>query len=85
MRPLAWMILGIGAILATSPARAQTYNPNYPICLQTYGDKDNYVDCSYTSLPQCSALASGRAAQCLTNPYFVLANRRHPSAKDHVR
>jgi Protein of unknown function (DUF3551) len=45
----------------------------------------NYYDCSYTSLPQCNASASGRAAQCVINPYFAGAEeprgrhyRRHP-------
>jgi hypothetical protein len=45
----------------------------------------NYYECSYTSLPQCNASASGRAAECVINPYFAGAEeprdrhyRRHP-------
>ena len=37
MRMLACTIPVIGMILLAVPARAQTYDPNYPVCLQTYG------------------------------------------------
>ena len=65
-----WTILASGTILAATPAQAQTYDPNYPVCMQLYGDKGNYIDCRYTSLTHCSASASGRAAQCFTKPIF---------------
>ena len=77
MRILACTIPVIGMILLVAPARAQTYDPNYPVCLQTYGIDGGYIDCSYTSLAQCNASASGRAAQCSTNPYF--ASAREPA------
>lgn len=73
MRILACTV--IGAILAAAPARAQTYDPNYPVCLQTYGSDGAYIDCSYLSPAQCASSASGRAAQCLTNPYFAAASK----------
>jgi Protein of unknown function (DUF3551) len=45
-------------------ARAQTYDPNYPVCLQVYQNwRDFYFECGYTSLPQCNMSASGRAAR----------------------
>jgi hypothetical protein len=72
MRMLTLAILLIGAVSVT--AHAQTYDPNYPVCLQKYG-LCSYIDCSYTSLAQCNASASGRAAQCLANPYFAQAYR----------
>ena len=35
MRKLTWMMPVIGAILiAAGPSRAQTYDPNFPVCLQ---------------------------------------------------
>jgi hypothetical protein len=38
MPKLTWVMLVIGAILiAPERARAQTYDPNFPVCLQTYG------------------------------------------------
>ena len=80
MRSLALAILAIGAP-STGPAAAQTYDPAYPVCLHVYGRAD-YYECRYTSLPQCNASASGRAAQCVINPYFASAQvpadyRRH--------
>jgi uncharacterized protein DUF3551 len=73
MRVLALTILAIGALSAAAPARAQTYDPNYPVCLHVYGPGVSYYECRYTSLAQCNATASGRAAQCDVNPYFAVA------------
>jgi Protein of unknown function (DUF3551) len=63
-------------MLVAVPARAQTYDPSYPVCLQTYGIEGGYIECSFTSLAQCAASASGRAAQCLNNPYFAQGDRK---------
>jgi hypothetical protein len=71
MRVLVGMILAIGTIAAATPLQAQTYDPNYPVCLQVYDRDGNYISCGYTSIPQCQASASGRAAQCITNPYYA--------------
>jgi hypothetical protein len=71
MRIPALASLTIAAALTATPALAQTYDPNYPVCLQTYGIGGGYIECSYASLAQCSATASGRAAQCITNPFFA--------------
>jgi hypothetical protein len=76
MRKLVWTILAIGTISAVKPAQAQMYDPNFPICLQTYGRTGGYISCSYTSMPQCQISASGRAAQCIINPYFAGPYRR---------
>ena len=76
MRLFASTILAIGMMLVAAPTRAQTYDPNYPVCLQTYAIGGGYIDCSFTSLAQCAASASGRAAQCLTNPYFAQGGRK---------
>jgi hypothetical protein len=72
---LTRMILASAAILAAAPSYAQTYDPNYPVCLQVYVPRGGYIDCSFTSLPQCQATASGRAAQCYANPYFAYAHK----------
>jgi hypothetical protein len=71
MRAVAVTIIAIATMLGASSAEAQRYDPNYPVCLQTYGIDGENVDCSFTSLPQCNASASGRSAQCLTNPFFA--------------
>ena len=68
MRVLALAILAIG-IISIGPAGAQTYDPAYPVCLHVYG-RISYYECLYMSLPQCNATASGRAAQCVINPYY---------------
>lgn len=71
--------LAIATVLTAAPARAQTYDPNYPVCLQTYGIDGGYIECGYTSQAQCAQSASGRAAQCITNPYF--AGARAPAGQ----
>lgn len=70
MRELAVAILVIGTV-AMEPAVAQRYDPAYPVCLHVYALGANYYECRYTSLPQCNAAASGRAALCEINPYFA--------------
>jgi hypothetical protein len=71
MRIPALAVLIIAAILTVTPALAQTYDPKYPVCLQTYGIDGDNIECGYTSLAQCKATASGLAAQCISNPYFA--------------
>jgi hypothetical protein len=72
MRILALAILTIATASTAPSARAQTYDPAYPVCLQIYqGWNDYYFECAYTSLAQCNMSASGRAAQCMVNPYYA--------------
>ena len=72
MRFLVLLTISGGALLSVVPSQAQTYDPNYPICLQIYDDMVHYYfECSYTSMAQCQASASGRPAQCVVNPYFA--------------
>ena len=74
MHTLARPVLALAMTLAAASAQAQTYDPNYPICLQTFGRNGGYIACGYTSMEQCRLSASGRAAQCITNPYFAGPN-----------
>jgi hypothetical protein len=77
MRILALAILAIGTV-SIGPAAAQRYDPAYPVCLQVYERQGAYYfECSYTSLPQCNASASGRSATCMINPYY--AGPREPA------
>ncbi|MCP4619116.1 MAG: DUF3551 domain-containing protein [Bradyrhizobium sp.] len=69
---LVYALLAVGAALAAQPAGAQTYGAGYPVCLHVYGPV-TYYDCAYTSIAQCNASASGRAAQCIQNPYLAQA------------
>ncbi|MGJ5181139.1 DUF3551 domain-containing protein [Bradyrhizobium oligotrophicum] len=85
MRVLAWSALAL--ILTLVPAHAQAYDPRYPVCMKVYEGRwggGEWIDCSYTSLPQCRASASGRSAMCDVNPFFAppsppprRAHRRH--------
>jgi hypothetical protein len=84
MRILALAILAVATASLAEPAPAQTYDPNYPVCLHLYGRAGNYYDCRYTSLPQCNISASGRAAQCVVNPYFASAYQE-PSERHYGR
>jgi hypothetical protein len=84
MRSLALAILAIATIFVVGPAAAQTYAPGYPVCLHVYGPL-TYYECGYTSLAQCSASASGRAAQCVTNPYFAYAHEEPAGPRRHRR
>jgi hypothetical protein len=82
MRIPALSMLTIAAVLTATPTLAQTYDPKYPVCLQIYqGFTDYYFECSYTSLPQCQMSASGRAAQCIINPYYAGA-KASPGRRD---
>jgi hypothetical protein len=83
MRIPALAILAMAAASAAVPAKAQTYDPNYPVCLHVYG-RISYYECRYTSLPQCNMSASGRSAQCVINPYFAHASSQ-PSARRYKR
>ncbi|MDH2382442.1 DUF3551 domain-containing protein [Bradyrhizobium sp. CER78] len=71
MRLKLTMLAAIGVGIA-GPAAAQMYDPNYPVCMEVYGGRltPEYIDCSFTSLPQCQATASGRSAKCSVNPFY---------------
>ncbi|MCA6110631.1 DUF3551 domain-containing protein [Bradyrhizobium cenepequi] len=90
MRISMLAIIALGMVAAAPSARAQTYDPSYPVCLHVYGPV-NYYDCRYTSLPQCAMSASGRAAQCVVNPYaanaypYVANAYADPSQRRHKR
>lgn len=79
MRILTLAALAAGMLLAAYPARAQTY-AGAPVCLHVYGPA-TYYECRYTSLAQCNATASGRAAQCVLNPYFANAGMDGPPVR----
>ncbi len=87
MRIPALVIFAISMLSAAAPARAQTFDPNYPVCMHVVGLGSVYEDCSYASLAQCQLWAPGRAAQCNINPYYAGAkaspgrnDRRHHRA-----
>ena len=56
--------------MAGTPAMAQMYPPDVPVCLQVYLPGGGYTDCRYGSILQCQQSASGRSATCMVNPFF---------------
>ena len=85
MRILISAIVAVVTVSASSSGRAQTYDPNYPVCLQIYQSwNDYYFECAYTSLAQCNMSASGRAAQCIVNPYYAGGKARRDRRQRRV-
>jgi hypothetical protein len=74
-------LLAISAISAVGTAPAQA-GYDYPVCLHVYGPV-SYYECGYTTMAQCQASASGRAAGCYPNTFAAYsvpggrAYRRH--------
>jgi hypothetical protein len=81
---LAMGAISFGVISAAAPAQAQTYGSNAPVCLHVYGPV-SYYECSYASISQCNGSASGRAAQCVVNPYLANAYEDRPVHRRHRR
>jgi hypothetical protein len=77
--PILASLLG-GALCAATPVQAQTYDPNYPVCIQVFtgGFMDYYFECAYTTMAQCQASASGRSASCVVNPYYAGRGAKQP-------
>jgi len=71
VRIQALAVLATGIVLAGGQARAQAYDPAYPVCMHVVVWGGPYEDCSYFTLAQCTASASGRAAQCDINPFYA--------------
>ena len=70
MRTLALTLLTMGIVLTAGHARAQTYDPAYPVCLYVVSfGATPYYRCSYTTMNQCRASANGQ--MCSLNPYYA--------------
>ena len=70
MRTLALTILTMGIVLTAGLARAQTYDPAFPVCLYVVSrGGGSYYRCSYYTMDQCRASANGQ--MCSLNPYFA--------------
>jgi Protein of unknown function (DUF3551) len=65
----AWLaLLAAGTVSAAVavPAAAR----EFPYCIKGCDFGAGAGDCSFSSLAQCQATASGRDASCAANPYF---------------
>jgi hypothetical protein len=71
MRIPALVFFAIGMACAAVPAEAQTYDPDFPVCMHVVEQETVYEDCRYYTMEQCRGSAAGRAAQCNVNPYYA--------------
>lgn len=86
-------LTAIATLFAAADASAQTYDPHYPVCMHVYtgggggfgAGGGSYFDCSFTSLPQCRATASGLAASCDVNPYYAFDEPSPRPRKRHKK
>ena len=63
----AWLaLMAAGAVSGATPAAAG----EFPYCIKGCDFGAGAGDCSFSSLAQCQATASGRDASCAANPYF---------------
>jgi len=63
-------MLTLGIVLTAGQARAQRYDPAYPVCLYIVSAGTSpYYRCSYTTMDQCRAVANGQ--MCSLNPYYA--------------
>ena len=85
-------LTAIATLFVAADASAQTYDPRYPVCMHKYdggggglggGGGGGYFDCSFTSLEQCRATASGLAASCDVNPYYAFDKQPASPRKGH--
>jgi uncharacterized protein DUF3551 len=65
----AWLALMAG-IAVSAAAATPTSAREFPYCIKGCDFGAGAGDCSFVSLAQCQATASGRDAYCGANPYF---------------
>jgi hypothetical protein len=70
MRILVVVISFFAMASISTVARAQTFDPRFPVCMHVVGLGSVYDDCSYFTLAECAQSASGRPAQCNINPWY---------------
>lgn len=77
---LALMAAGAASAAIAMPAAAR----EFPYCIK--GCDFGAGDCSFSSLAQCQATASGRDASCAANPYFnAKAGMQTDRSRQHGR
>ncbi|WP_312010542.1 MULTISPECIES: DUF3551 domain-containing protein [unclassified Bradyrhizobium] len=70
MRALACLLLVLSTMSAPSPAAAQRFGGNYPVCMQRWEwGGVTWISCQYRSWDECRASAAGLSAMCMDNPY----------------
>lgn len=73
--PILLTIVGLTS-LGAPPAEAQSRR--YPYCIQGR-TSPGLSNCTFTSMAQCRATASGRRLTCIRNPFYGQPSRRSRS------
>ena len=83
MRKWALTILTVSiALTAGHAARAQRYDPAFPVCLYVVAfGTTPYYRCSFTTMDQCRASANGQ--MCVLNPYYAGAKARGNNRRNY--
>ncbi|WP_375305366.1 DUF3551 domain-containing protein [Bradyrhizobium sp. A11] len=69
MRKWTLTLLTLSIALTAGHARAQTYDPAFPVCLNVVSQgMTPYYRCTYMTMDQCRASANGQ--MCVLNPYY---------------
>jgi Protein of unknown function (DUF3551) len=78
MRLILASLAAASAILTANVeiASAQPGNPTRPVCLRDGVNGAGTWDCSYYSMAQCLATASGAGGSCQPNPWYIGPVRR---------
>jgi uncharacterized protein DUF3551 len=73
MRLILASLAAVIAVLTVNAgaANAQPGNPHRPYCLRDGVNGAGTWDCSYYSMSQCRATASGAGGSCQPNPWYV--------------
>jgi hypothetical protein len=69
MRTMILISVIIGGLAVVGAAPAQAVGTRYPYCMQG-SSSPGLSNCTFTSLAQCRATASGRFLTCIANPFY---------------
>ena len=78
-------LLALSATCAVSTATPGAAAPDLPYCIKGCDFGAGAGDCSFSSLAQCQASASGRDAICAANPYFKVTTLNAAAAIQTAR
>jgi hypothetical protein len=77
MRRSILVLLAAGSLAVLGAASAEAARTRYPFCMQG-ASSPGLSNCSFRSLAQCQATASGRFLTCIANPFYKGRPARRP-------
>ena len=78
-------LLALTAAFAVSAVAVPAAAGGLPYCIKGCDFGGGAGDCSFSSLAQCQATASGRDAYCAANPYFNARAEMQPDRSRQSR